>query len=187
MKKFATIFTVLLMASGLVVSAYAGPGQDKKAEREQKKKEKRAKLEQQFEKTSQMIQQKTFVLEANWLSDKYGSRIPVEPNLNFISIDSSDVVLQIGSNGNIGYNGVGGVTLDGQLTSWKVRKNDKKLNYMIQANVMTPIGIFDISMMVSADGQTNASITGLRNGQLNYTGNIVPLDMSRVYKGQTLY
>ncbi len=187
MKKFATILTMLLMTSGLVMTAYAGPGQDKKAAREKKKQEKRAKLEQQFEQTSNMIQKKSFVLEADWLSNRYGSRIPVNPNLNFISVDSSDVVLQIGSNSGIGYNGVGGVTAEGQLTSWKVHKNEKKLNYNIQANVMTPIGVFDINMMVAADGQTTASITGMRSGQLNYTGDLVPLDMSRTYKGQSLY
>ncbi len=187
MKKIAFILITLIIASGPGSLLYAGPPQDKKDIREARKREKRAKLEEQFSRTSNLIENKNFVLEAEWLSNQYGSRIPVTPNLNFISVDSSNIVLQIGSNYGIGYNGVGGVTAEGRMTSWKTHRNNKKLSYNIQTNVLTNIGIFDINMTVNADGQATATITSTRRGQLNYTGDIVPLGMSHTYKGQTTY
>lgn len=187
MKKIAIVLTMLLMAVATVPSVYAGPPQDKKAIREAKKKVKQEKLEQQYKQTASLIDSKSFVLEAEWLSNQYGSRISVTPNLNFISVDSSDVVLQVGSNYGAGYNGVGGITAEGRLTSWKVQRNDKKLSYHVEASVMTSIGVYDISMTVGADGHAYANITGMRRGQLNYTGTLVPMDQSHAYKGQTRY
>ncbi|HYW96306.1 MAG TPA: DUF4251 domain-containing protein [Bacteroidales bacterium] len=187
MKKIAIILTMLLMAVATVPSVYAGPSQDKKAAREAKKKVRRDKLEQQYQQTASLVDSKSFVLEADWLSNQYGSRVPVTPNLNFIKVDSSDVVLQVGSNYGAGYNGVGGITAEGRLTSWKVHRNDKKLTYHVQANVMTSIGVYDISLTVGSDGHAYATITGMRRGQLNYTGTLVPIDQSHAYKGQTSY
>ena len=187
MKKLAILLTVVFCTVSFASYAGDNPHQDKKAAREAKKQEQRTKLEKQFQMTSSMIENQRFVLEADWLSNQYGERIPVTSNLNFIRIDTSYAVLQIGSNYGVGYNGVGGVTAEGRLTTWKVHKNEKKLSYTVQANVMTSIGIYDITMMVSADGRTNATITGTRRGQLNYTGQIVPLDDTHTYKGQTTY
>ncbi len=170
MKKITIILTALIMAAGLSATTYAGPPQDKKAAREAKQKEKRAKLEKEFEKTTELINNKSFVLEADWLSNQYGTRISVTPDLNFIRIDTTYAVLQIGSNYGVGYNGVGGITAEGRVTSWKVHENAKKMYYSIQANVMTSLGVYDITMNVSADGQATATITGMRRGQLNYTG-----------------
>ncbi len=177
----------MILVAGFASAVYAGPPQDKKAVREAKQKERRAKLEEQFAKTSELIGNKSFVLEADWLSNQYGERVPVVPDLNFIRIDTTYAVLQIGSTQRIGYNGVGGVTAEGRVTSWKVNKNEKKLNYHIQANIITSLGVFDISMNVSADGRATASITGMRRGQLNYTGSLVPLDQTHTYQGETTY
>ncbi len=184
-KVLSLVMTFVMV--GALSSAYASPPQDKKAAREAKKQLKKEKLEAAFAITSNLIENQQFVLEADWLSNQYGNRIPVTPNLNFIRIDTTYVVLQIGSNYGIGYNGVGGVTAEGHLSSWKVHKNEKKLNYSIQANVLTSIGIFDIYMTVNADGKATANISGLRRGQLNYTGDLVSLDKTHTYKGQTSY
>jgi hypothetical protein len=127
------------------------------------------------------------VLEAHFLGNKYGERIPVTSNLNFIIVDSTDAVIQVGSPYGIGYNGVGGITTDGHITRWDLTKNDKKNNFYLRMNVLTNLGAYDISMSINADGYATATISGTRSGHLIYTGNIQPSETSRVYQGYTTY
>jgi hypothetical protein len=150
-----------------------------------KKQKREAELKIQYDSISQIIDSRQFVLEADFLSNLRGRRIHVLSTLNFIKIDTTYSVIQIGSDRGIGYNGVGGVTAEGQITGWKLEKNDKHKSIYITLNVMTNIGIYDVFMDVSADGDAVATVSGLRAGRLEYYGKIVPLDESSVYKGHT--
>ena len=153
-------------------------------EKEKKKQEKEEEKARLAEVTKTMIQLQRFVLEANQLSDKYGQRVQVSPNINFIMIDSLQGTIQLGSAFNIGYNGVGGTTVDGKVTKYVVNKTGRKNDaYTIQLIFMSAIGTYDISLMVGAEGHASATIRGNWSGQLNYHGRLVPLGTSRVFKG----
>ena len=156
----------------------------KKLQKEQKKAAKAAEEERMAEVTSFMVHQQQFVLEADYLSDKYGQRVPVTPTINFVMVDSVAGTVQFGSAQDIGYNGVGGLTVDGRITKYEYSVIGKKEDsYSIRLILMSSIGTYDITLMVNSQGYADASIRGNWSGQLNYHGKLVPLTLSRVYKG----
>jgi len=151
-----------------------------------KKQKREAEAEKNFQLFKKLIDNKDFVLEANWLQDRYGNRIPVASSINFIAIDSTQAVIQIGSNYRVGPNGVGGVTAKGKITEWQLNENEKNKSFTLRINVMTPIGIYDLLVSINAYGQGRATLTGLRSGQLTFDGNLISNAESSVYEGRSL-
>ncbi|HEY3371652.1 MAG TPA: DUF4251 domain-containing protein [Prolixibacteraceae bacterium] len=149
------------------------------------KEKRKAKIEKEYRLVKDMIENRDFVLEADFLQDKYGIRTPVSNGINFVSVDSTEAIIQVGSNYRIGPNGVGGITARGQITSWKLTENKKKDAIGLRINVMTNIGIYDLYFSISPSGQATAQLTGLRSGKLTFDGNIVPWENSSVYIGQS--
>lgn len=151
-----------------------------------KKAEKEAALLDQFHMLDSIIEKRSYVLEADYLSNERGRRIRVNYLLNFVKIDSSEVVLQIGSNHGLGYNGVGGITAKGPIKNYKVDKDEKSKTFYITLSVTTAVGYYDIFINISSYGRANASISGLHYGKVNWDGRIVPIDESNVYEGSSL-
>jgi hypothetical protein len=176
---------LLVFAFGLI--PYYSIAQDVKPGKEEKKAIEQAELIANFNAIDTLIDRKTFVLEADYLQDKYGNRVPVTSLLNFIKVDSLRVVLQTGSNYNSGYNGVGGVTAEGFIENFKVSKDMKNLSYAVSFSVMTTVGIYDIFMDISSDGTASATISGLNGGKLSWEGRFQNLYNSRFFKGQETY
>ena len=185
-----TILT-LLISFVLVLGAYSqeevqqlSKKELKKLQKEQKKADQAAEEERMAEVTYFMVHQQQFVLEADYLSDKYGQRAPVTPTINFVLVDSLVGTVQFGSAEQIGYNGVGGLTVDGRVTKYEYQFVGKKEDsYSIRMILMASIGTYDITLMVNSQGFADATIRGNWSGQLNYHGKLVPLTLSRVYKG----
>ena len=156
----------------------------KKLQKEQKKAAREAEEERMAEVTRYMVHQQQFALEADFLSDKYGQRVPVTPTINFVMIDSLIGTVQFGDAMAVGYNGVGGVTVDGRVTKYEYSVIGKKEDsYSIRLILMSSIGTYDITLMVNSQGYADAQIRGNWSGQLNYHGKLVPLTLSRVYNG----
>lgn len=151
-----------------------------------RKEKRKAEAEKQFELTQQMLKNKSFVLESDFLQDRYGNRVQVMSNINFVAIDSTEAIIQIGSNWRIGPNGVGGVTAKGQITKWELAKNEKSKTFTLRVNVMTPIGFYDLLFSIVGSGKSSALLTGLQSGQLTFDGNLVPWSDSSIYVGRSL-
>lgn len=177
----------LLFVFGFCLIPYTGKAQDVKPSRQEKKDLKRAELNANFQAIDTLLERKTFVLEADFLQNQYGDQVPVTSVLNFILVDSSKAVLQTGSNNSSGYNGVGGVTAEGNIQSYKVIKEPKNLSYSVRFSVMTNIGIYDVFMTIGADTNAKATITGLSRGQLTWDGRFQNLYNSDVYKGRETF
>ena len=162
---------------------------EQKAYEKQKQKEAREKeREQNIKMTSTMVKLQRFVLEADYLSNKYGVRVPVDRSINFVMVDSLDATLQVGSAFSAGYNGVGGETISGHITKYDYNMTGRnKDTYSIRMVFLSPVGVYDITMMINPEGYADASLRGNWSGQLNYHGRLVPLGLSKVYKGQTRY
>lgn len=137
-----------------------------------------------------MVENKSFVIEADYVGGKYGNRIPVSSTINFILIDTTQSIFQLGSNGGgPGLNGVGGSTIAGKISKYKVsQKNNKKTDfYFINTSLSTPIGTFDVFINAYGDGNATASIMDNWGNKLNYYGKMVPVQTSRVYKAMPNY
>lgn len=182
----------IIFSFGLTVNAQEEEKQYTKRElrqiaREERKAKKAAEEEQMKEITELMLQMHRFVLEADYVGDGRGQRIPVNSTINFIALDSANAVIQLGTVYGSGYNGVGGITVDGRVTKYEltVIEGKRGKSYSLMINVMTNLGIYDITFLVSATGLTNATVRALSSGQLQYSGNLVPIGISRVYKGHS--
>ena len=79
--------------------------------------------------------------------------------------------------------------MEGKVTKYEVKKTKGKRSssYYVILYITSTAGIFDISMNVTELGYTDATVRGNVSGQLRYSGELVPLSLSRVYKGTTSY
>ncbi len=177
MKKLVLIFVFAISAS-LVFA------QEASSDLKMTKKEKRkAELERQYQLTKDMIENRAFVLESDFIQNRYGHRFPVSPNINFVKVDSSEAVIQLGSNFRVGPNGVGGVTAKGKITKWEVTENQKNKTFNVRMYVMTPIGMYDLNFSVRPGGQATARLSGIRAGHLTFDGDLVSTNESSTYEG----
>lgn len=185
MKKFAILLSLIFFASIISAQENSKNTLTKKELRAKKKIEKEIKLQKQFESTYQMLLDSSFVLEADFINFKSGRKSVIR-KLNFLLVDSSSAILQVGSDYGIGFNGVGGSTAKGTITSYKLSKNDKRKSCSLIMAVSTMAGPFTIIFDISATGSASATVS-LQAGQIIYEGTIVPLKDSEVYKGNTWY
>ncbi len=179
MKKFV-IFVVMAVLSVSVMAQ--SKSEQRKAEREARKTE-RAKQETAMAvAVIEAIDARQFVLEADFLSNRYGERMDVSPTLNFIGVDKEFGAFQFGSGSEIGYNGVGGITMEGNIKDFKSKENGSG-GYRVEFRVATSGGTIFCVMNVSGTGQADATISSTGGAKLSYSGRLVPLSMSSVYKG----
>lgn len=191
MNRLVIISLCLMVAcQGMAQTAQpSGQEPQKTISREAKKEEKRKKEEWMKQVTQSMVNNQRFVLEADYISGKSGTLIPVNPSINFIIIDSASATMQLGSATGIGWNGLGGVTVSGSVSRYEVTRVEKKkyVAYNVLAIVFTNLGTYDIHFTVTDNGKADATIRSTTSGQVNYTGTLYPPEISRVYKGYERY
>ncbi|MCX6244829.1 MAG: DUF4251 domain-containing protein [Bacteroidetes bacterium] len=185
MRPLPLLLIILFIAGGIVGQESSSTKDSKKEASKKKKAEREARMVQQFNETGRLITCRRFVLEANYLVNTMGQRKPVTPVLNFIAVDSAFSLIQVGSNHGIGMNGAGGITAKGKVTNWKLGINEKARNYDVFMTIDSNMGFYDITMSVDYSGYASASMAGLRSGTLQFDGNLVPKDSTRVFKGWT--
>ena len=181
---------IFVLAALLALPAFTqelSKKEQRQMEKELKKEQKDAEAAQQAAVVSAMVEYHKFVLEANTLKDKRGNSLQVSSSINFISSDSITGVIQVGSNTYIGRNGVGGVTVDGSIAEYKYSKHEKSGSYSISYYLRTPVGSYDVRITVYTDGRADATVSSTTWGdQVRYSGYLVPIGISRVYKGMSL-
>lgn len=184
MKTIKKISVSLLWVLGISLITVGSKAQEVRLSRQDLKEARKAQLAANFNALDSLFKAKSFVLEADFLQNQYGQRIVVTPLLNFIKVNNAEGILQTGTNMGMGFNGVGGVTAEGSIGGWKVYKDPRKMTFNVEFNLLTQIGSYDVSMMVTADNIASATITGLGPGRLTWDGHLATLDNSRVFKGR---
>ena len=149
----------ILWAILFFANATAQESTKKKLSRE----EKAAKLEAQYQATLQLVDSRKFVLEAEYFT---GSS-----PFDFIMIDSLQAVLQEGRGG--GLNAV-----KGNVTTWKVTKNEKKKRVSIHIGIRTIGSVYTIFMEIDAAGHTIADFSS----NVSLTGYIKAISEGTMYK-----
>ena len=92
----------------LVISATGIWSQEAKKPTTMTRKEKKElELDKEFHMNKSMLDNRDFVLEANYLQDKLGNRSFVNSVINFIAVDSVTAIIQVGSDYHNGPKGVG--------------------------------------------------------------------------------
>jgi hypothetical protein len=161
----------------------------RKLTKEQKLEKRRAEAEATAILVDWMVKQRRFVVEANYISDQTGNRLVVNSQLNFIRLDSSEIVIQIAPRmGRAGANGLGGITAEGSVSSWEIERFGKnKQMYYIRLFVrITRSGYYEIFLNINPDGSVQATLTGPDAAKIIFYGKLVSLRASKVYKGTSI-
>jgi hypothetical protein len=180
MKKIIAI----LLLSTLFFTVAAQEKNKKKLTREEKKELRRQQKEEAEKLVTAMIESRQFVLLADNIQSRQGRTFPVSSNINFVLVDSNEAVFQFGSVRLIGINGIGGITVEGKITYYDVKKYEKSGAYYIKMTISTSTGFYDIKFNISSTGVADAEVEStMAGGGFSYLGRIVPAHQSRYYKG----
>ena len=184
MKKIILLVSVVLF--GCVGYAQAQTS-EKKLSRQERKEAKRAMEQALFEEAKQAIENKSFTLEADQVIFKRGRTAFVSSNTNFVTVNGNKGSVQVAFNIPVsGPNGLGGVTVYGNVSGYKVT-TDKKGNIRLAMNI-TGVGISAQVNISLANGGNNATVDILPNfhyNRLTLSGTLLPLDKSSVFKGRS--
>lgn len=187
-KKMKHIVLILLLVPFVLpaLSQELSPREQRKLAKEIKKEQKAEELTTSSALVSAMVKQATYVLEANQLRNKQGASLMVTSDLNFVAADSTTGVLQIGDDAGLGPNGVGGITVEGRITEYKVTEN-KKGAFTVTYYLQTHVGTYDIRLTAFPNGRAEATMSNATwGGRITFSGRLVPPGLSRVYKGMAL-
>ncbi len=195
MKKIAAIFSVLLFTfllypgTAMAQQNAISKKEQRKLEKEKKKKEKQAAELAERELTRKMLENRKFVFMANTLATDGGKTFSVTPKFNFLMINGDEVVFQFAFDGVVGWNGIGGFTLEGKIVDYKFEpgKNINKpmrVNARVDASALWERPYFTITIF--DEGYASITMT-VKGAAINMNGQIVGLENSGVYKGQKIF
>ena len=155
--------------------------------RKEKKELERAILTANFYAQDTVLNIREFVLEADYLQSRRGQLVPVNNNINFVKVQNTKGTLQTGSITGIGFNGMGGVTTEGNIFNYKVSGNTKSLTHKVSFDLVSNLGTFNIIISIMANNTASATITSTDSTYLTWKGNLVALFNTTVFKGMDVY
>ncbi len=184
MKKAVLFLIVIFLSSGLFAQDNKVKNEGDKPSSKEKKEAKALIRKKQFIEKAELLESRKFVLEADYLVTADGSRHMASSDLDFIIVDSTRAVIQSGENVGIGYNNVGGITAKGNITSWKVERNEKKLSLTVRMNVNTSLGLYTVFMYSPSNGKTTATVSAnFITNKADFVGKLVKPEDSIAFEG----
>lgn len=142
----------------------------------------------QWQQAGTAVNKNSFVLEADAVSFRNGTRVYVNSTTNFISVNGDRGVVQISpSTAFAGPNGVGGITVDGTVSGMEVDVDKKGVTH-IHMNI-TGIGInaqVDISLYPGSNDAYATVSPNFNSQTIRLEGKVVPYSLSRTYEGMSL-
>ena len=173
----------LMLALTAGVSASGAVPQDRQTRRAMEAAADSAK----FAATVETMKNMDFVLEADRLVLKRGENVMVTSMVNFVSVKGDRAVIQVAPFNGPGANGVGGVTVDGNVSDVEFRIN-KKGDVSLSMYVSGSVASCKVSFSLPKNG-TRATVRinpNYSSNDVSLVGTIVPTAFSRVYEGQSL-
>lgn len=168
--------------------AKAQKKEQKKAKKEMKKKINNIGESIVFERSAECLKSGNFVIEADQIQSPNGRINSVSSNTNFISMADGESVIQIAPSSFIsGPNGVGGITVEGQVSNVKFTQN-KSGSITYSYNVQG-VGVSASVKVTLPKGGTKATVTVYPNfssNEVTLSGRIVAPQNSKVFKGRSL-
>ncbi|MDO4161332.1 MAG: DUF4251 domain-containing protein [Prevotellaceae bacterium] len=185
MKKTLLVLTALLLSCVLTSSAQT-------EERKLTKKEKKM-LQQKldslaYDEALRAILDSTFTLETSYILTRAGVRVDVTPRTNFISINKGKATVQLAFPGpSSGYNGMGGITVDGMVTQYETSMSKKgKLTAVIDILGAEVSARLHLTLIKGSNGAMAKLKPSFNSFVLTFEGNVYPLEKSAVIKGTIL-
>jgi len=160
--------------------------EERKALREAKKAEEARQKEIVFELNKDIANNKSWVIEAHTVFPKGGGSIPMDPTINFVSTREDETTIQLSFNGLVGWNGVGGITLDGKISKYEVNESKNAINIRMTA-IGPGMGPVDLMATVDINGNGRVTVSGNWGERITFSGNFVSFGNSRIFKGTPTY
>jgi hypothetical protein len=149
--------------------------------------EEQVELDKKIQFYTDLLEQRSFVVEANTVFSKRGRSFQMNPSINFVKLENGEGVLQLAFNQIVGWNGVGGITLDGKVRNYKINKGDGSKMPSVQFDMNGTLGWATVRIVLNTSGIARASVdAGMSGGRVTFAGPLVPLSESSVYEGHSL-
>ncbi|MDF1559501.1 MAG: DUF4251 domain-containing protein [Bacteroidales bacterium] len=180
----STVMIMLLAVTAVAQDRVPLTRQEKKAIRQEQKKQNDAMLAVN---TEMAVRSGQFVLKADQIRGRSGYMMHVDPTVNFVAVEGKDVYVQLASPSGIGFNGLGGITLRGRISSMDINNEGKQGYSNIVLNATGTGGNMTIVMNVNRTGETaTARVTTNWGNRVEFNGRLVPWTGTgkSVYKGR---
>ena len=176
-----------MMLSVGSISAQSSSADRKAAKKAKKEQEQKLALEN-TDRLYNLIESKQFVLEANTLFDRSGMSFQLNSNTNFVGFDGKNSTIQLAFDQLVGWNGVGGITMDGTIESVEVKKGKKDVGITATINVRPKSGgMVRMVFRSSSEGNARVDLSGAYGDKFSFQGRVVSLAETTVYKGTPLF
>ena len=183
MKKLAICIIILFASTDLAFSQ-----EEKKLSKKERKELRQQQQAEQKQAILYLLNSKEWVIEAHTVFDRYNQSYQLNPTINFVGIKGEEGALQLGFSGLIGWNGVGGVTIDGKVTKYEVKEGKSNSSPSVNLRFQgRGVGSASINVTINTSGQATARVTGDFGERITFSGMIKSLAESTVYKGQSLF
>jgi hypothetical protein len=160
--------------------------EEKKTLKKSKKEEENRARQEALSGYETIASEKAWVIEAHTVYNKGGGSFPMNPTTNFVRVNGDETTFQLAFNGIAGWNGIGGITLDGHVNKYVVSENKNAITISMLA--MGPgMGPVDVLITVGPDGNGRATISGNWGERITFAGRFVPFEASRIFKGTPTY
>ena len=188
-------FKIILLAVFFLFSVDASVAQtersdrkeQRKLERAEKKRLKEEERQRNKEKVAALVQDQSFVLEANTIYGRYMTPYHVVPTTNFVKIEGNQVVIQTANNFGLGYNGLGGITINGTILDYQVKTSEKRGGASVFIKFTSPVlGHSVLNLNVQKDGSARAMVVDNWGGRFSFQGQFLSPEESTIFKGRSI-
>ena len=185
MKHLLTTVVLGLLIISVPAMAQSDRAQ-KRAEKKERKLAREAEKKAEMENIYELVQNKNFVIDADFLYDKY-SRQYIATNHNFVAVEGDRIVLQTASPAGFGANGIGGVTMIGKIHDYEVRKGKKGETIYVTAQMTTNFASSGtVFFRISGKESASARVYGPWGRGIEFSGNFEVPEKSFRYQGQSI-
>ena len=195
MKKVLFVAALLLVCFSVTMNAQTKK-EERAAKREALKKEREARraIETQidsiaFMKAVNALEEGEFVLEANNVTFPNGLVRFVSSNTNYVQMDNGEGVVQTAFSNftySPGPNGLGGVTVEGKISSPTLNKDkDGNVYYTFSIQGVAISATVSISLTAGTNNACAQISPNFNGNNMTMTGSLVPISESDVFQGTT--
>ena len=168
---------VTLLAFGILAAQENLSKAEKKALRKEEK-------ISHYNKLTEFLVHQSFVVEGNIFVDRYGRRAFANQSTNFLILEEEQGTIQLALNNGFGYNGLGGITLSGKLTSFDIKRRAPDQPISIQGRLVgTGLGVIDFFLDIDVDERVTARFSSQYGHRFQLIGNLFSLEETIPYIG----
>ncbi len=186
-------FLLLMVLIVLNIKSIA-QDQDKSKEKQKKELKSAKKAYKDSVKTSGIMHLNSLIIGRKWTLEtdivygEHGKFFNVNPIYNFVSVQNEGGIIQLSFNNVVGWNGMGGVTVEGRISDYEVLQPKKEGGGVtLKAVITSQASSADMTLRVLNNDRAEVSIKGVWGLRLTFSGRLMHASESGVYKGTPIY